>query len=297
MQVGLAIPQMARGLDRGRVRGWCNAADDGPFSSISAGERITFRNLEGITLCATAAGITERVRVMTNVIVLPWHSPALIAKQLATIDVISGGRLDVAVGVGGRWQDYAALGSSFERRHQRLDDAVAEVKRLWNGGEAADGEQVGPSPVQIGGPPLFGSAMGPKSMARVAQWAVGVSGFTLMGDAAEASRQFRAAEAAWIEAGRTDRPRHLTGSFVSLGKNAKQVLEDFAYEYLEVFSPDFARQLSQAMPLHSQESLAELLRNLQSEGADEFTVVPATSDPSMVRDIADVVRDVCGPVR
>lgn len=294
MRVGLAIPQMARDLDGARVRGWCAAADDGPFSSISAGERITFRNLEGITLCATAAGLTERVRVMTNVIVLPWHSPALIAKQLATIDVLSNGRLDVAVGVGGRWQDYAALGSSFERRHQRLDDAVNAVRRLWSGGPAADGEKVGPTPVQAGGPPLYGSAMGPKSMARVAQWAVGVSGFTLLADVQEAARQFRSAEDAWHAAGRTDRPQHLTGSFVSLGRNAKETLENFAYEYLEVFSPDFARQLSQSMHLHSQDALAEFLRNLQKEGADEFTVVPAHSDPAMARDIADVVTEISG---
>lgn len=294
MKVGLAIPQMARGLDRSRVRGWCAAADNGPFSSISAGERITFRNLEGITLCAMAAGLTERVRVITNVVVLPWHSPALIAKQLATIDVVSGGRLDVGVGVGGRWQDYAALGSSFARRHQRLDDAVDEIRRLWNGGEAADGEKVGPEPVQAGGPRLFGSAMGPKSMARVAKWASGVSGFTLLADVSEAARQFRAAEAAWVEAGRGDRPEHLTGSFVSLGHNAKETLENFAYEYLEVFSPDFARQLSQSMRLYSQDALAEFLKNLQREGADEFTVVPANSDPAMAKDIADVVVDVFG---
>lgn len=294
MQVGLTIPQMARGLDRERVRGWCMVADEGPFSSISAGERITFHNLEGITLCATAAGLTERVRIMTNVVVLPWHSPALIAKQLATIDVVSGGRLDVGVGVGGRWQDYAALGSSFERRHQRLDDAVDELRRLWAGGAAADGEQVGPAPVQPGGPPLYGSAMGPKSMARVARWAHGVSGFTLLADVSEAARQFRAAESAWTVAKRAEPPRHLTGSFVALGRNSREVLESFAYEYLEVFSPDFARQLSQSMRLHSEDALAEFLKDLQSEGADEFTVVPAHSDPAMANDIAAVVREVCG---
>jgi alkanesulfonate monooxygenase SsuD/methylene tetrahydromethanopterin reductase-like flavin-dependent oxidoreductase (luciferase family) len=292
MDVGLAIPQMARGLDRSRVLGWCQAADNGPFSSISAGERITFRNLEGITLCAAAAVATERVRVMTNVIVLPWHQPALIAKELATIDVMSGGRLDVAVGVGGRWQDYAALASPFDNRHQRLDDAVAEVKRLWTGGAAADGESVGPEPVQQGGPRLFGSAMGPKSMARVAKWAHGVSGFTLMADVSEAKRQFAAAESAWSSAGRTDKPRHMTGTFVSLGKDSREVLRRFAYEYLEVFSPDFAKQLSESMRIHDKAALRDLLVGMKEIGCDEFVVVPATSDPSMANEVADVVAEV-----
>lgn len=292
MEVGLAIPQMARGLDRERVIGWCVAADKGPFSSISAGERITFRNLEGITLCAAAAVATERVRVMTNVIVLPWHEPALIAKELATIDVMSGGRLDVAVGVGGRWQDYASLNSPFENRHQRLDDAVVELKRLWSGGAAADGESVGPEPVQIGGPRFFGSAMGPKSMARVARWAHGVSGFTLMADVDEAKRQFSAAESAWSAAGRTDKPRHMTGTFVSLGKDSRDVLRQFAYEYLEVFSPDFARQLSESMRIHEKAALRDLLVEMKEVGCDEFIVVPATSDPAMANEVAEVIAEV-----
>jgi alkanesulfonate monooxygenase SsuD/methylene tetrahydromethanopterin reductase-like flavin-dependent oxidoreductase (luciferase family) len=229
---------------------------------------------------------------MTNVIVLPWHQPALIAKELATIDVMSGGRLDVAVGVGGRWQDYAALASLFDNRHQRLDDAVAEVKRLWTGGAAADGESVGPEPVQQGGPRLFGSAMGPKSMARVAKWAHGVSGFTLMADVSEAKRQFAAAESAWSSAGRTDKPRHMTGTFVSLGKDSREVLRRFAYEYLEVFSPDFAKQLSESMRIHDKAALRDLLVGMKEIGCDEFVVVPATSDPSMANEVADVVAEV-----
>src|SRR6478752_532573 len=113
MDIGVALPQMAKGLDRGRVEAWCRGIDAGPYSSVSAGERITFHNLEGITLCTAAAMLTERVRVLFNVAVAPWHAPAMLAKQLATMDVLSGGRIDLAVGVGGREQDYAALGSPF----------------------------------------------------------------------------------------------------------------------------------------------------------------------------------------
>ena len=123
VDVGLALPQMTSGLDRTRVRAWCAAIDDGPFSSVSAGERITFDNLDGFTLCAAAAGLTDRVRVLLNVVVAPWHQPAMLAKQVASIDVVSGGRVELAVGVGGREQDYAALGSPFAGRFGRLDDA------------------------------------------------------------------------------------------------------------------------------------------------------------------------------
>lgn len=289
MTVGVALPQMATGLDRGRLLDWCREVDSGPFSSISAGERITFHNLDGFTLCSAAAAITERVRILVNVAVLPWHAAALVAKELASMDVVSGGRVEVAVGVGGRSQDYEALGSPFAGRHKRLDEAVFELKRLWAGGVAADGEKVGPAPLQAGGPPIMASAMGPKSLARAAQWAVGVSGFTLLGDSREAARLFRATETAWSNASRTDKPRLVTGSFVALGANAAETLRDFAATYLQVFSPDLAKSLSEAMTLNEPSRLVDLLNQVESEGADEFIVVPATSDPAMIEKLAEVV--------
>lgn len=289
MRVGVALPQMAKGLDRARFSAWCRAVDDGPFSSISAGERITFHNLDGFTLCAAAAASTERVRILVNVVVLPWHSPALVAKELASMDVLSGGRVEVAVGVGGRSQDYAALGAPFAGRHRRLDDGVAELRRLWAGGAAADGQPVGPVPVQAGGPPILASAMGPKSLARAAHWADGISGFTLLGDAEETGRLFRAAEAAWSTAGRQETPRLVTGSFVALGPDAENRLRTFAAEYLHVFSPDFAASLSESMTLDDPGRLRDVLDAVEAQGADEFIVVPATSDPTMIEHLAAVV--------
>jgi len=256
---------------------------------VSAGERITFHNLEGLTLCSAAAALTERVRVLANVVVLPWHATAMVAKQLATIDVLSGGRLEVAVGVGGRPTDYEALGASFAGRHQRLDDGVAELRRLWSGGPAADGERVGPQPVTHGGPPMLASAMGPKSLARAARWADGVSGFTLLGDADEAARSFRASERAWESAGRGTPPRHVTGSFVALGDDAESTLRAFAESYLRVFSPDLAASLAARMALHDAGALMALLDALEASGCDEFIVVPATSSPAMLEELVDVV--------
>jgi alkanesulfonate monooxygenase SsuD/methylene tetrahydromethanopterin reductase-like flavin-dependent oxidoreductase (luciferase family) len=289
MSVGVALPQMARGLDRSAFLAWCRGVDEGPFSSLSAGERITFHNLDGFTLCAAAAALTDNVRILVNVVVLPWHAPALVAKELASIDVVSGGRVEVAVGVGGRSQDYAALGASFAGRHRRLDEGVDEMRRLWAGGVAADGQPVGPFPVQVGGPPILASAMGPKSLARAARWATGISGFTLLGDAVETSRLFRSAEKAWQDAGRSDKPRLVTGSFVALGPEAKTTLRSFAADYLHVFSPELASSLADAMTLHDPKRLVEVLDAVEAEGADEFIVVPATSDPAMINRLAEVV--------
>ena len=289
MDIGIALPQMALGLDRARVEAWCRGVDEGPYSSISAGERITFHNLEGITLCSAAAMLTHRVRVFLNVAVAPWHAPAMLAKQLATIDVLSNGRVDVAVGVGGRQQDYDALGATFERRHSRVDSTVAELRRLWDGGPAADGQPVGPPPVQPGGPPILCSGMGPKSLARAATWADGVSGFAVTGDPGDADRTFRAAERAWVAAGRSTRTRLVTGVFVALGDDGPQILHDFAVRYLSVFGTEVASWMAGSMSVHSADRLRTTVDAIADTGCDELILVPADSDPELLRRISDVV--------
>ncbi|HRW38223.1 MAG TPA: LLM class flavin-dependent oxidoreductase [Aquihabitans sp.] len=292
MDVGLALPQMTPDLDGARIRAWCRAIDDGPFSSVSAGERIAFDNLDGFTLVTAAAALTERARVAFNVVVAPWHAPALLAKELASIDVLSGGRLDVAVGVGGREQDYRALGQDTTRRFDRLDAAVAELRRLWAGGDVVDGAAVGPTPVQPGGPPLLCSGTGPRSLARAARWADGLTHFTLAADPAEAATAFALADDAWATAGRPSTPRHVTGAFVCLGPGAEERLATFARRYLDVFGTDVAAWLAERMPLHTDEALHGFLVGLAATGCDEVVLVPGDADPDQVRRVAEVVASV-----
>ena len=166
----MTLPTMAGGIDQGLLCAWCQAVDEGPFHALAVGERIGFDNLEMHTTLTFAAAATERVRLASTLTILPMYATAWAAKSLATLDVVSGGRLDLVVGVGGRRHDYDRAERSFAGRHQRLDDQVAELRRIWAGGDV-DGVPVGPAPVQSGGPPVFASAMGPKSTARAARWA------------------------------------------------------------------------------------------------------------------------------
>jgi alkanesulfonate monooxygenase SsuD/methylene tetrahydromethanopterin reductase-like flavin-dependent oxidoreductase (luciferase family) len=290
MEVGVAIPQMAQGLDHDSFEAWCRGIDDGPFSSVSAGERITYHNVEGLTACAAAAALTERVRVFANLLVLPWHAPAMVTKELLTIDVLSNGRLEIGVGVGGREQDYAALGVPFARRHQRLDDAVAELRRLWAGGAAADGSPVGPEPVQSA-PRLLAGALGPKALARAAVWADGISGFSVTADAGEVATQFRAAEAAWSAAGRETAPRLVTGFFFALGPDAGARLRSFTHDYLEVFGPEVARLVAGLVHASDADGIRGALDAIEATGCDECILVPATTDLRCLDLVADLLAD------
>jgi len=282
MEIGIALPTMATGFTRTTFVEWCRGIDEGPYSSVSAGERITFHNPELLVTNTAAAALTERVQVITNIAVLPLHRPALLAKQLATLDVLSEGRLVVGVGVGGREQDYRSLEVPFEGRHRRLDADVAELRRLWSGEPAYDGGQpVGPAPYRPGGPPLLAAAMGPKSMTRAAQWAEGITGFSIGADPGEIGRGNQMAVDAWEAASRTERPRLVSGSFYLLGgPDADAELKRFARAYLDVFGDRAADALSQLVNLSSPARLLDALAAAEAAGCDEFILVPGTVDPT-----------------
>lgn len=284
---------MAPGYGPSTTVDWSRAIDAGPFSSVSTGERISFDNPDWVATLATAAAVTERVRVMANVVVLPLHSAALVAKQVATLDQLSGGRMTLGVGVGGRQDDFRSLGASFERRHVRLDEQVAELRRLWAGGPAVEGaDPIGPVPVQDGGPPILAGALGPKAMARAARWADGVTGFSVVGDVDEMANTFRLAEQAWSEADRPEPPRRVTGCFYVLGDDdaaAHDELQAFAARYLAVFGAEFARSLAAETRVSSTAALHEVLDGAEAAGCDEIVLVPGTVGLDCLHRTADAV--------
>src|SRR5688572_17406859 len=120
MDVGISLPTMAAGYGPTTTVDWARAIDAGPYSSVSTGERISFDNPDWVVALAAAAAVTERVRVIANVVVLPLHHPAMVAKQVATLDVTSNGRVTLGVGVGGRGHDFRSVDAPYERRHARL---------------------------------------------------------------------------------------------------------------------------------------------------------------------------------
>ena len=108
MDIGFCLPYMKNGLDRELVQEWCMRTDQGPFSTLSCGERITGPQevMDMRVTLAFAAAITERVKIMPSLYVLPMHSAAMVAQEVATLDRLSNGRVQVCVGVGGREKDY-----------------------------------------------------------------------------------------------------------------------------------------------------------------------------------------------
>ena len=292
MDVGICLPYMERDYGRDEILAWCAAADQGPFSSLSCGERITGYTLEMRTLLAAAAALTERVRIMPSLYVLPMHSPVWAAKEVATLDVLSGGRVTLGVGVGGRQVDYQAVGSSFARRHQRMDEAVAQMREVWQGKPSLDGsDAVGPLPIQPGGPPIIAGVMGPKAMARAAAWADGVYVFSMSGKASEIQQMFSLADRAWADAGRETPPRRIAGFWYSLADNGAAKLRAYVHQYLAVFGDAPARAIAETMTCHEAGAVREAVDQIDALGCDELILSPASAGLEEIERLADLVGE------
>lgn len=291
MQVGLNLPVMVPGLDRARILEWARRIDRGPFSSLAAGERITFPNPEILVTLSAAAAVTERVKIALTVMVLPLHATALVAKQIATLDVVSGGRVVLGVGAGARREDYAAAEVEYEiARLARLEAQVGELRRIWAGENRVPGalRPVEPFPVQPGGPEILAGSLSERSIRRAARWADGIAGFSFGPSMGEIGAAFAHARKAWQQHGRPP-PRLTTSFWYALGTDARAQLDDYLRRYLGFMGAGVAEKLLPLVTTTSSDALVGALRALRDLGTDEVILVPTTREPEEVDRVAEIV--------
>jgi alkanesulfonate monooxygenase SsuD/methylene tetrahydromethanopterin reductase-like flavin-dependent oxidoreductase (luciferase family) len=295
VRVGMTMPVMEPDLDAATLKTWARAIDDGPFSSLCWGERIAFDNPEALTLLGALAAWTDRVRLVTTVVVPQLHDPVMLAKQLATGDMLCGGRLTVGIGVGGRREDYEAVGADPSTQTMRaMAERVAVMKRVWSGEKVTESVvPVGPPPVQTGGPGLLVGTMGPKTVRSAAAWADGLAGTTLDLDVGKQNELFNVARAAWAEAGRP-RPHLATSFWFALGeaddaraqvrRHLRRYMNWIPVEYVDAMAPTTGWA-------GTDDELLEGLRKFADIGTDEVHLIPTTSDVDQLHRVAEVVKD------
>lgn len=292
MKIGLCLPYMKHGLTREDYHGWFQGIDQGPFHSLSCGERILGPTYDMRVLLAAAATLTQRVEINATLYVLPMHDAVRAAKEIATLDVLSGGRLTVTVGYGGRPQDYRAVGMEYRGRHARMDRQVATMKSIWDQQPPFEGaDPVGPVPAQAGGPKLYTGAMGPKGMARCAHWADGVFAFSGNGERAEIAATLNLADAAWEQAGRPQKPYRMGGFWYSLADDGQRKLYDYVYRYLLIAGEDVANYMADSVHCSSADAVREALDNLEQAGCAEAMLSPVTAELCEIERLADIVEN------
>lgn len=292
------MPVMEPELDRATLRSWAHLVDGGPFSALCWGERIAFDNPESLTLLGALAAWTDRVRLVTTVVIPQLHDPVMLAKQLATGDMLCGGRLTVGIGVGGRHEDYTAVGADPATQTMRqMADRVAVMKRVWAGEKVTDSTlPVGPPPVQAGGPELLVGTMGPKTVRSAATWADGLAGTTLDLNLAKEAELFGVARDAWAQAGKG--APHLATSFwfaIGDGDEPRAQVHRHLLRYMNWIPSEIVDAMAPTTGwAGTADELRTVLEGFADIGTDEVHLIPTSSDIDQVRQVAEVVADLMG---
>lgn len=294
MQLGMTLPIMEPDLGPDTLEDWSRAIDAGPFSSLCFGERMAFDNPETLTLLGAVSAWTERVRLVTTVIVPQLHDPVMLAKALATGDALSKGRLAVGFGVGGREEDYRAVGADLSTKTMAgMADLVGVMKRVWAGENVTGATRpVGPPPVQPGGPELLVGTTGPKTIRSAAPWADGLAGFELDLNLGRTETLFDVARTSWSDAGKPA-PRLTTSFWVALDDgdgSAREQMHRHLRHYMNWLPVDLVDALAPTAGFAGTEAeLLEVLRRFEEIGTDEVQLVPTTSDITMVHRVAAAI--------
>ncbi len=204
--LGVAIPQTSREgpVDSGHIAAFLRRAEALGFHSAWVVEQIlgAMASLEPVDLLAYAAALTQRMRLGSAVLLTALRNPVHLAKSLATVDQLSGGRLIVGVGLGGNPRVYPAYGLGAERRTARFEEGLTLMKRLWTEprvtmkGEFFDVQNAAmqPKPAQKPHPPLWFGGHHPNALKRAVAMGDGFIGAGSASTATflEETRQLRA---------------------------------------------------------------------------------------------------------
>ena len=186
--------------------------------------------------------------------------------------------------------DYEAVGAPFEKRHARMDEQIAAMKKIWQGVPPLEGgDPVGPTPVQAGGPPILAGTMGPKATRRAAEWADGLYMWSGNGQKQDIANMIKQADGCWEDAGRDTKPTRITGFWASLADNAAERLPAYVYDYIKVLSPEFAAAMSKGMDRCTPDRINASLDAMEELGCEETYLVPATCDLADIDRLSELV--------
>ncbi|MFF9409249.1 LLM class flavin-dependent oxidoreductase [Streptomyces anandii] len=281
MNVGIGLPVG----DPAALLTWARRAEHGPFTTLGLLDRLVYDNPEPLVALAVLAGATSRIRVQTEVLLAPLRDTALLAKQAATLDRMTGGRLVLGLGVGGREDDHWAAGSDIRTRGRRMDEQMALLRRLWSGEPYGDGVgPIGPAPARPDGPEVLFGGFKPAALERVARWG---DGFLAAAPPSWAGGLFDTVRAQWREYGRAGAPRIVAQVNVALGpppvvEQARAAMHAY---YAFTGMPD--RMVSGM--LTTPPEIREAITAYGDLGADEVMLYCHGLDPAQADRLADLL--------
>jgi alkanesulfonate monooxygenase SsuD/methylene tetrahydromethanopterin reductase-like flavin-dependent oxidoreductase (luciferase family)/FAD/FMN-containing dehydrogenase len=282
MNIGIGLPAAVPDVDATTIGSYAAEAERSGFASVGVIDRLVYDNLEPLTALAAAAATTAHVELFTTVLNVGWRAnPVLLGKQIASVDLLSGGRLTVGLGLGGWPEDYAASEVPTTARGARLDAAVDTMRRVWAGEISGQG---GPTRRLPDGRPsvLFGGLV-PAAFARAATrgegWVSPLFGLDMLETGANTVRR------TWAERGRPGEPRIVTGRYFSLGPDADTVAD----RYIRHYYGDEGAHLALADTLTNADQVRTEVDRLARAGVTDVILYPCSPGTDQVRKLAGAI--------
>jgi alkanesulfonate monooxygenase SsuD/methylene tetrahydromethanopterin reductase-like flavin-dependent oxidoreductase (luciferase family) len=278
MKVGIGLPTAIPGVTRGHILEWARRADAAGFSSLGTVDRLVYSNHDPFVALAAAAAVTDRIGLITSVLLLPYRqNAALVAKQAASVHALSEGRFTLGVGLGSRDDDYEVSGVPKRGRGRRADEMLAEIRRLWSGERVGHAGGVGPD-VSGDQPQLVIGGTADQVFRRAARYGDGwIMGASAPNGFAELSEKL---DEAWRAAGRDGEPRRLALNYFALGADPEGDTERSIGDYYSI-APDYASAVV-AGTAKGEDGVRERLERLREAGIEEVVMFPASPDPEQV---------------
>lgn len=285
MEIGVGLPSAIPGVGGDEILEWARTAEECGFSTLAVIDRLAYGNGEPLVTLAAAAAVTGRIRLMTSILLVPLRvNAALLAKQAATVNHLSDGRLVLGMAVGGYEDDYELSGVPFGDRGRRFDEMLDEMTKVWAGEVRGYAGPIGPSAGVDRSRIVFGGH-GPAAVSRVAArgggWIAGSRGIERFREGARRVRQ------AWGERDRTGRPRLFALPYFSLGAHARENAEDFLGDHYALEGGAVSQVLAHA--LTDSRAIREAVAAYEKAGCDELLLFPCNPDPRQVRLLADAI--------
>jgi alkanesulfonate monooxygenase SsuD/methylene tetrahydromethanopterin reductase-like flavin-dependent oxidoreductase (luciferase family) len=277
MDIGIGLPSTIEGVDGKKLTEWARRAEEAGFSSLGVLDRIVYPNYESLIALAAVAAVTERIKLLTGILIAPYRvNAALLAKQAATVQHLSGGRLVLGAAVGAREDDYEASGVPYSERGKRFDQMLAEMKSVWAGDKKGFAGGVGPD-VSDNPPKLVIGGQVDAAYRRAAE----ADGWINGGSPPDAFAQAREKlESAWSEAGREGKPYAGSLAYFSLGANAEEDAQKGVGGYYEWLG-EYADQIVGAVA-KDEDTVKGYVQAFESVGCDELIFFPSSTDPEQV---------------
>src|SRR3954454_11084534 len=278
MDIGIGLPNTVIGVDKRGIVDWAKSAEEAGFSTLGTIDRIAYPNYDSLISLAVAAAVTDKIRLTTDILLAPVRPPALLAKEAATIDNLSGGRLVLGIAVGGREDDYELAGADFHARGKLFDRQLEEMARLWT-----RGGDFGPPPANGERPSLLIGGSAGVGYRRAAKYA---DGWTMGGGTPDMLKEASAKlEQAWEAEGRDGKPRKVALFYFALGDGAEEAARKSLGNYY-AFLGDYVEQIVGSAATDA-DTLKSYFEGFEAAGADEVICFPASADPKQLERLAD----------